>query len=80
MRESTIANHRMKPGLFRILGLLVLLFIFTPKLKATHLAGGDISYTHIDGDTFQIKMNLYWDCGGSAGAPLCWSSNKHQYE
>ncbi len=70
MRESTIANHRMKPGLFRILGLLVLLFIFTPKLKATHLAGGDISYTHIDGDTFQIKMNLYWDCGGSAGAPF----------
>ncbi|GEM_PF-866578 len=60
----------MKPGLFRILGLLVLLFIFTPKLKATHLAGGDISYTHIDGDTFQIKMNLYWDCGGSAGAPF----------
>jgi len=70
VRESTIANHRMKPGLFRILGLLVLLFIFTPKLKATHLAGGDISYTHIDGDTFQIKMNLYWDCGGSAGAPF----------
>ena len=60
----------MKPGLLRILGLLVLLFIFTPKLKATHLAGGDISYTHIDGDTFQIKMNLYWDCGGSAGAPF----------
>ena len=60
----------MKPGLLRILGLLVLIFIFTPKLKATHLAGGDISYTHIDGDTFQIKMNLYWDCGGSAGAPF----------
>ena len=70
MLESTISNLRMKPGLFRILGLLVLLLIFSPKLKATHLAGGDISYQHIGGDTFQIEMNLYWDCGGSLGAPF----------
>lgn len=60
----------MKPGLIRLLGLCALLLFFSPKLQATHLAGGDISYTHLGGDTFEIKLNLYWDCGGALGAPF----------
>ena len=34
--------------------------------KASHVAGGDISYVHLAGDSFLIKLKLYEDCSGLA--------------
>lgn len=42
--------------------LLLLLSAFTAK--SAHIVGGDFSYKHISGDTYQFKMKMYRDCGG----------------
>src|SRR5689334_15212884 len=39
------------------------------KSKATHLAGSDISYTCLGGNSYRIDLTFYRDCLGSA-APL----------
>ncbi len=33
--------------------------------KADHILGGQLSYTHISGDTYKITLSMYGDCGGS---------------
>ncbi len=48
--------------------LAVLAFISISPVKASHLAGGDIYYEWISGNTYRIKLSLYIDCGG-LGAP-----------
>jgi gliding motility-associated-like protein len=46
--------------------LLTLLFIFigTLSAKATHLMGGEITYKHISGDTYEVTLVVYRDCSG----------------
>lgn len=39
------------------------------SLRATHIVGGDLTYRHIGGDTFDITLVLYIDCvNGNPGA------------
>ena len=39
--------------------------MFPNHAKATHLSGGEIFVENIGGDTFQVTMKLYGDCGGN---------------
>jgi len=32
--------------------------------KASHFAAAQITYKHVQGDTFQIKLTIYYDCSG----------------
>ena len=49
--------------------IFFLLIVVTHDLHAAHIVGGDFSYRHISGDTYEIKMKMYRDCGGG-GAPF----------
>ncbi len=49
--------------------LACLLLFSTDSVMAAHIVGGDFSYRHISGDTYEIKMKMYRDCGGG-GAPF----------
>jgi len=42
--------------------LSLLLIILTGYAMASHIVGGDFSYTHISGDTYQLKLKMYRDC------------------
>ncbi|MFN5705784.1 MAG: hypothetical protein ACK45U_08025, partial [bacterium] len=44
--------------------LLILILLSSFELYAAHIVGGDFSYRHISGDTYEIKMKMYRDCGG----------------
>lgn len=45
--------------------LLLLLFIGTTIFsKASHIAGGDLTYTCLGGNQYQINLNLFVDCLG----------------
>jgi len=48
-----------------ILYLSIFIFIISSNLvKASHIAGGDISYTCIGNNQYQITLNLFVDCLG----------------
>lgn len=42
-----------------------LLFVFAPiTTKASHLAGGEITYECLGANQYRVNLNLYWDCSG----------------
>jgi gliding motility-associated-like protein len=47
--------------------ILGLLLVFAVPAKAAHLIGGDLSYTHLGGTSYQLRLELYRDCA-TAGA------------
>lgn len=47
--------------LFTTLLLTALFF----QLHATHIVGGDISYTHLGGLDYKVRLKLHRDCGGA---------------
>jgi hypothetical protein len=58
--------------------LIASFFIIPKQVKATHAAGGEITYQWISGSTYKINYIFYRDCAG-AGEPatvtLAYSSN-----
>lgn len=53
----------------KLLALVITSVFFTLNAYSAHIVGGDFSYRHISGDTYEIKMKMYRDCGGG-GAPF----------
>ncbi|MEX0968571.1 MAG: fibronectin type III domain-containing protein [Bacteroidia bacterium] len=49
--------------------LLIILLSTATTGYATHLKGGDLTYRHLSGNTYEIKFLVYRDCVGST-APL----------
>lgn len=46
---------------------LLAFLTLTPALsKATHIIGGEITYTHLGGDAYQVTLRLFRDCGPSS--------------
>ncbi len=50
--------------------LLCLCVLASPTLMATHLVGGEISYTCLGNNAYQIKLRIYRDCNPSVTGPL----------
>jgi gliding motility-associated-like protein len=46
--------------------IVVFVLAFSLKVQATHIIGGEIGYTHITGNTYEITLTLYGDCAGNA--------------
>lgn len=42
--------------------LILILLVFGANSQASHIVGGDFSYNHISGDTYQLKLKMYRDC------------------
>ncbi len=45
--------------------LILIAIITTFKLQATHLSGAEITYQHVSGLTYKVKLRLYRDCSGA---------------
>lgn len=49
--------------------LLFILLLLQIKAMATHIVGGEMTYTHLSGNWYEIKLFLYIDCeNGNPGA------------
>jgi gliding motility-associated-like protein len=44
--------------------LSLICFLFSFQAKASHIAGGDLSYVCLGGNQYQINLNLFVDCLG----------------
>lgn len=44
--------------------LSLICFLFVSQSKASHIAGGDLSYSCLGGNQYQINLNLFVDCLG----------------
>jgi len=49
-----------------LLAGILLSLLSTTNCFATHIYGGDLTYSWISGDTYKIKLTLYGDCAGDA--------------
>ncbi|HEY1032592.1 MAG TPA: gliding motility-associated C-terminal domain-containing protein [Flavipsychrobacter sp.] len=58
----------MKKDFFlgRLCLMLCLLTLQLNKAYATHIYGADLFYTHSSGNTYNISLVIYGDCGGAA--------------
>src|SRR5690554_8104826 len=55
----------------RQLLLLLTVLLFTSFAYATHIVGGSLTYEHLGGSTYSVKLKLYRDCGpGNAAFPV----------
>lgn len=55
----------IKKAKFFLKGLVIflcLLFISNQQVKATHIVGGDITYTYLGSNNYRINLNLFIDC------------------
>ena len=48
----------------RKLYLLLLLLISSQAVRATHMSGGEIYWTHLGGNQYRITLTIYRDCAG----------------
>lgn len=46
------------------LSFLLLTILFSYSIKASHIAGGEITYTSLGNNQFRIHLNLFVDCAG----------------
>ncbi len=57
-------HTRIRKALF-----LFAFFAICLQSMASHIVGGDFSYHHISGDTYQIKLKMYRDCTSNTQYP-----------
>ncbi len=49
----------------KLVFLFVLSMLSSPLVRGAHLVGGDISYTCLGNNSYEITLRVYRDCGGS---------------
>ncbi|MEK7253583.1 MAG: PKD domain-containing protein, partial [Bacteroidota bacterium] len=47
-----------------------MLFLLPFSAKAWHIVGGELSYTCLGNDQYEIKLTIFRDCGQTVGAPF----------
>jgi gliding motility-associated-like protein len=66
---STSLQNTPRAGAGRHLVLWLLLWLGTTPAWATHIVGGELDLQYVQGDTYQLSMNLYFDAiNGNPGA------------
>jgi gliding motility-associated-like protein len=45
---------------------ILLCTFFAKKVSATHIFGGEIDYTYVSGNTYNLRLIIYADCAGSS--------------
>jgi gliding motility-associated-like protein len=56
----------MKPYLLSLFLFFITALLLPLKVSATHIMGADISYTWVSGNTYNIKVAFYRNCGPGA--------------
>lgn len=61
-------NYQITNWMKRIvcLSMMAMSIMFSQSAKASHLAGMEITYQHLTGNTYRIIVNYYRDCAGIA--------------
>lgn len=59
--------------------LSFILFSFAKWGSASHIVGGDFSYRHLSGDSYELKLKMYRDCGNGT-SPLPSNMNVGIYD
>jgi hypothetical protein len=64
--DSFLNSLRMKKILshIRIIALFMLVLTTAGRTYASHIAGAEVTYQHISGNTYQVNLNLFVDCLG----------------
>ena len=62
-------SHKTKQLIKRLFLFVLALLIFHPII-AIHNRAGEITYEHIEGYNYRIRLTLYTDTGVTAGSPL----------
>jgi gliding motility-associated-like protein len=60
----TVQYLRKFPMKKTLLSLFVFCFLVVSQAKASHIAGGDLSYVCLGNNQYQINLNLFVDCLG----------------
>ena len=55
-------NKKIKSLIKNLLLLISVCFLITEDISATHIVGGNITYKHVSGDIYQVKLVLRRDC------------------
>ncbi|RYD56813.1 MAG: T9SS type B sorting domain-containing protein [Sphingobacteriales bacterium] len=55
---------------YKIASVVAIMLLSVARLQASHIYGADLSYTHINDSTYQVKLIIYGDCGGSIFSTL----------
>lgn len=63
------SNFKRTVSAFRLI-VLCLALLFAKNLRANHILGGNISYTCLGGDQFQVDLHIYIDCFGATDPPV----------
>lgn len=62
--SNTLKKHNLMSKKITLLFLFSLSIFFTKNAKASHIAGGDLSYTCLGGNQYMLNLNLFVDCLG----------------
>lgn len=55
-------NKKIKSLIKNLLLLISVCFLIPEDISATHIVGGNITYKHVSGDIYQVKLVLRRDC------------------
>ncbi|MGB0403423.1 MAG: SprB repeat-containing protein, partial [Salibacteraceae bacterium] len=59
----------MRSFIIRLLFILPLLLLGFNQLKASHIAGGELTYEHVSGNNYKFTLKISFFCSGFAGNP-----------
>lgn len=51
--------------LYKLIIVSFLLLLGATRLRASHIYGGELLYTHISGNTYRVALTLYGDCSAA---------------
>ncbi|MCE3279084.1 MAG: gliding motility-related protein [Bacteroidetes bacterium] len=54
-----MAKHLRTPC---FLVFFILFFLAAKTINASHVSGGEVTYSHISGNQYKVQLVLYWDC------------------
>ena len=55
-------NQTKVPCLRKLISLVILFCLSWQLAYATHIVGGELNYTHIEGDSYEISLTIFRDC------------------
>ncbi|HRO73833.1 MAG TPA: hypothetical protein PK611_09190, partial [Saprospiraceae bacterium] len=58
---KSIININLVKSIFITFGLITMSAIWT-ETEATHIVGGQLTYKHLGGNSYQVKLTLRRDC------------------
>src|SRR5690606_22459565 len=59
-------HERCVMKIARLIAPILLLLLVCSSASADHIAGGELLYEHVSGNTYRISLTLYGECSGGS--------------